>query len=127
MALKNPKSYLLVFMQDDGPGRYQPGMVVDVRDISRPLGRLETLPKFGVVYTDLPVADLQDLIEEDVIDLVIAVEPEQIFHGKRKLSLNLTNPSTLKRLAKDGIDELTGAEIAAIKKPARSNPKSGLA
>lgn len=58
-------SYLLVYLLDpDGPNRYERGMVVDVRDIARPLGSKECPPMFGVIYSEKTVDENLHLLEE---------------------------------------------------------------
>ena len=111
MALQNIQSYMLVFMQDDGPGHYRPGMVVDVRDISRPLGKLETMPKFSVVYSDLPVEDLSSLLEQDDDEVLVDGEVKKTFVNKRRAFLDVGNALVFPNIA-SGAEELPAEKLS---------------
>lgn len=57
------KSYLLIRLGDRSAQWFDRGMVVDIRDASRPLGTDEKPPLFGVVWTDQTVDQLRRLLQ----------------------------------------------------------------
>lgn len=57
------RSYLLIKLAEDEPGRFEPGMIIDIREAYRPLGAREHPPFAGVIYTDKSVGELQHLLK----------------------------------------------------------------
>lgn len=119
--IENPQSYMLVYMfNNPESNRFQRGMVVDVRDISVPVGRMETLPTFSIVYSDLPVEDLEYLVESDIdYQENEDGELEQITQAKRSNQLDIDTPTELMTINRDGIDSLTADELTRVRKNIR--------
>ena len=119
--IENPQSYMLVYMfNNPESNRFQRGMVVDVRDIGVPVGRMETLPTFSIVYSDLPVADLEYLVEDDV-DSQEGEQGEtiQTVQNKRSHQLNIDTPTELMLINRDGVDSLTADELGRVRRNIR--------
>jgi hypothetical protein len=112
MATIVPKSWMLVYLgTGNGPKQWQRGMVVHAQPIEVPYGRLEGPPTFGIIQTELTVAELADLLEEYVIYYTDenGQEVSRVL-GLRKLRLNI---DAMPAFIEDGISQ---SEVSALKK-----------
>ena len=102
------KSYLVVRLipaeNASRPGR---GHVIDVREISRPVGTAEKPPMFLIVHSERTVAENQYLLEEDGYwENLGFAEPLWVATARRKVFLDIN------QLADTGTTPLTGQERA---------------
>lgn len=112
MATIVPKSWMLVYLgTGNGPKKWQRGMVVHAQPIDVPYGRLEGPPTFGIIKTELTVAELADLLEEYVVYYTDenGQETSSVL-GLRKLRLNI---DAIPAFIEDGISQ---SEASALKK-----------
>lgn len=112
MATIVPKSWMLVYLgTGNGPKKWQRGMVVHAQSIEVPYGRLEGPPTFGIIQTELTVAELADLLEEDV---TYTTDANNNFvpkiNGLRKIKLNI---DAMPAFIEDGISQ---SEVSVLKK-----------